>query len=221
MSKRTTEIRPRTTRNAIKMGLLCAIFVWFGIMGLFEGQNPRGMFVGVIAILFFGGGGSYSILRMLRRRVPIILTSEYLEQRYPEGSAYIQWRDVEKIDIASLYHIKMVGIRLKTYNSYFSQMSPTLAIYMMKMLPHLKLTTRVVSLVGVSSVAKVLPRLKGHDLKQGLQSFGEVRNLEEALLWSRKRYGYDILLSWTERDRSAGEFVKLLGEYHAAAELSE
>jgi hypothetical protein len=142
MSKRTIEIHPKATRNAIKLGFLCAIMTFYSV-GLFEGKNPKGTLIGLIGILFFGGGGSYGILRILRRRVPLILTSEHLEQRYPEGSAYIRWRDVEKIGAVSLSHNKMVGIRLKTYNPYFSQMSYTLTKYMMRMLPQLNLIFRL------------------------------------------------------------------------------
>ena len=50
-------------------------------------------------------------------------------------------------------------------------------------------------------------------LARSLKGFGSVGNLAEALMWARKNYGYDLVLSWAELDRSAEKFAAFLEGY--------
>jgi hypothetical protein len=155
---------------------------------------------------------------MLRRKVSMVVTPEGIEQRYVEGKAFIPWPDVEKAGIISMFANKMVGIRLKSYDRYLEGMSPSLAEYITKSLPYLKWLTRATSLLDVPTAVSVWTKLEGHDVSEALSSFGKVGNLAQVLLWSRQRFGYDLTLSWAERDRSAEDFVALLEEYRGSAQ---
>ena len=137
---------------------------------------------------------------MLRRKITTVLTPGGIEQRYAEGSAYIPWSDIEKVGIVSMLSNKMVGIRLKNYDDYLEAMSPSLAEYMTKSLPYMKL-------LAVPHPVSVWSKLQGHDLKKMLKSFGKVGNLAEMLLWTREQYGYDFLLTWAEIDRPARDLL--------------
>lgn len=214
MTTQTLEIRPKAKKNAILVAICCALFSILGLWMVFSG---KGVFAGLLTIVFFGGGGFYAIPKMLRRQVSMALTPEGIEQRYAEGNAYIPWTDVEKVGIISMFSNKMVGIRLKSYDRYLERMSPSLAEFTIKNLPYVKLLARATYLLDVPTSVDVWSKLEGHDVSGGLKSFGKVGDLAEALLWARNQYGYDIALSWVELDRSATDFVALLDEYRASA----
>jgi hypothetical protein len=188
----------------------CAIFTLIGLWMLFSGED---VITGFLAVVFFGGGGLYAILKILHRPVSMVLTSEGIEQRYAEGSAYIPWSDVEKVGIFSIFANKIVGIRLNSYDSYLDRMSPSLADFMTKNLPYLKLMVGAISLLEIPESVSIWSKLKGSDASKVLSSFGKVGNLAQALLWTRNHYGYDIAFSWTEIDRPAADFVTLLNKY--------
>ncbi|MCX7113402.1 MAG: DUF2982 domain-containing protein [Proteobacteria bacterium] len=214
MTTQTIEVRPKASKNATLVAIGCAIFTIAGLGMVFSGEE---VFAGLLGIVLFGGGGLYGIPKMLRRRVSMVLTPEGIEQRYAEGSAYIPWSDVEKVGIISMFSNKMVGIRLKSYDRYLDRMSPSLAEFMTKSLPYLKLLTLATSLLDVPTSVTVWSKLEGHDVSEALDGFGKVGDLAQALLWSRKQYGYDLALSWAEIDRPATEFVALLEGYRSSA----
>ncbi len=214
MVPETIEIRPKTRRNAILLGIGCAAFTVVGLTLVMFAGAP---FVGLLAIIFFGGGGLWAIPKLLRRQVSMRLTGEGMQQCYEQGTTHIPWRDVEEVGIMSMFGNKMVGIRLNTYDRYLGEMSPSLAEFVTRHLPYLKLLARATSLLAVPASLGLWSKLQGHDLSEDLRNFGAIGNLAESLLWSRSRYGYDIALSWAELDRSAEDFVALLEGYRTAA----
>jgi hypothetical protein len=213
MIPETVEIQPRVVQNAIIAGILCAMFAIGGIYMLISAESPNDVLGGLLCVLFFGGCGLYSIPKLLRRKVPIVLTPRGLEQRYAEGTAFIPWEYIERVGIVSVASSKMVGIRLRSYDRYLETMSPGLAEVTTKRLPYMKLFTRAASLLEVPTAVKVWSKLEGTDLKAALRGFGNVGTLAQSLLWARQNFGYDLALSWVEIDRPAREFVKLLERY--------
>lgn len=214
MTAQTIEVRPKVNKNVTWMVITCSIFTLIGFWMVLSGEE---IFAGILAIVFFGGGGIYAIPKMMRRKVSMVLTPEGIEQRYEEGSAHIPWVDVEKVGIISMFSNKMVGIRLNSYDSYLNRMSPRLAEFTTKNLPYLKLITRATTFLEVPPSVALWSKLDGHDISEGLDSFGKVGDLAQALLWSRKQYGYDLAISWAEMDRPATEFANLLNDYISAA----
>jgi hypothetical protein len=206
------EVRPRSRRNAILVGLGCGIFTIGGLWMIFSGEA---ILAGLLAVIFFGGGGLYAIPKLLRRDISMVLSSEGIEQQYAQGSTFISWDDVEKIGIVSMFSNKMVSIRLSSYDRYLDDMSPDLAAFFMQSLPYLKVLTRATSLLDAPTAIVLWSKLEGADVSEALKSFGKVGNLAEALMWARTNYGYDLMLSWADVDRSATKFAALLEEYRA------
>lgn len=186
------------------------MFTLGGLWMIFSGEE---ILAGLLAVIFFGGGGLYAIPKLLGREVSMVLSAEGIEQRYPQGTAFIPWYDVENIGIVSMFSNKMVGIRLTSYNRYLNDMSPDLAAFFVKSLPYLKLLTRATSLLDTPTAVVLWSKLEGADVSEVLKSFGQVGNLAEALMWARKTYGYDLMFSWADLDRPPKEFVALLEEY--------
>ena len=179
---------------------------------IFSGEA---ILAGLLSVIFFGGGGVYAIPKLLRRDVSMVLSSEGIKQQYAQGSTFIPWDDVEKIGIVSMFSNKMVGIRLSSYDRYLNEMSPDLAAFFIQSLPYLKLLTRATSLLDAPTAIVLWSKLESADVSEALKSFGKVGTLAEALMWARTNYGYDLMLSWADLDRSATKFAALLEEYRA------
>ncbi len=197
------EVRPRAAINAILATIGCAGFTLAGIGIILSGAKVA-VLAGLLSIFFFGVGGLYAIPRLARRRVAMVLTRAGIEQCYQEGSTFIPWGDVETIGVFKIASTKMVGVRLRTYERYLSSMSPELVKLSQRGLKFFKVTAGMTSVIDV---------LAGAELK----GFAKVRNLSDALAWTRKNYGYDLAFGWPDRDRSAERFVALLEEYRRAA----
>lgn len=212
MTVETVEIRPKVGRNVFLVAILCIIFTLIGFAMLCSGDEIVG---GLMAILFFGGGGAYAIPTLLRRRVPMTLTAEGIAQRYPQGSAFIPWADVEQIGLMSIYSTELVGLRLKSYERYLGSITPDLAAHITKNLPHLKFMSRVTTEeLEAPDILEDWAKREGHEGAAALEGFSKVKDFAEALAWSRTQYGFEIMFSWVELDRSPKAFVQLLEEYH-------
>jgi hypothetical protein len=202
------EIRPKAGRNALLLGLACAAFTAAGVYLVVGGED---VFAGLLAIVFFGGGGAWATPKIARRSVTLALTPTHLEQRFAEGSVRIPWSDVESVGIVNISSAKMVGIRLAAYDGYLESMSPALAAAITRRLPVAKMVAQAASLLDAPEGAKLI--LKGGP--EALKSVAEVRDLAGALLWSRTHFGYDLTLTWAELDRPRDAFVALLRSYLA------
>jgi len=98
------EVKPKTVRNVVLLTIGCGIFVLGGFFLM--AQGGRGIFVGLLAILFFGGGGLFTIPKLARRPVSMILTSDSLQQISPYGDAVLLWQDIESIGISKVFSNK-------------------------------------------------------------------------------------------------------------------
>jgi Protein of unknown function (DUF2982) len=215
------EVRPKARRNSVLLALGCLVFTLGGLWMIVEGEG-KDTLAGLLGVVFFGGGGLYAVPKMLRRNVSMVLTRRGIEQHTLYGVAHILWKDTERIGVASLFGNKVVGVRLSTYNNYLADMSPQLAGFMTRSLPYLKLLARATSLLDAPAAVQLWSKLAGReDPSDALKDFGQVGNLAEALLWSRKTYGYDIVFTWADRDRSAERFVDLLEQYRKGASTQE
>jgi len=211
------DIKPKTARNVVLLVLGCSLFTVAGFYLMSMGE-PQNIAVGLLCILFFGGGGLIMIPKLLRRKVSMVLTREGMEQITPYGNAHVRWSDVEKVGMVSIFANKMVGIRLRNYDAYVHSMSPEMTEFLRKTLPYMKLIARATSMLSLPEACKLWSQLEGSaDPKEGLKAFGKVGSYVEALLWSRQQYGYDVLFAWQDRDRSAEALLDLLQSYCAGA----
>ena len=210
------EVRPKAKHNAILLAVGCGSFTLAGLWMVVESQNTGEILAGILAVVFFGGGGVLAIPRLIRRSVSMVLTHPGIEQITLYGTATIHWKDIEKIGLANQSGARLVGIRLKTYDGYLANMSPELAGAIARSLPAFKLLTNAALLVEIAS-GQLWSSLDGWDTARTLKDFGKVSSLAQALFWSRKTVGYDITFSWADLDRSPDKFAGLLEQYRQNA----
>jgi Protein of unknown function (DUF2982) len=207
------EIKPKTARNVTFLIIGDFLFTAMGFYMISTGETQN-IASGLLCIVFFGGGGLIMIPKLLRRKVSMVLTREEMEQITPYGKAHIRWIDVEKLGVVSLFANKMVGIRLRSYDAYVQSMSPDMTEFLRKTLPYMKLLARGASMLSVPQVCKLWSRLEGSpDPREALKAFGKVGSYVQAMLWTREQYGYDVLIAWQDRDRSARALLDLLQAY--------
>jgi hypothetical protein len=133
------------------------------------------------------------------------------------GTAMIPWQDIETIGSTRIQAHKMIGIRLKKYDGYINNMSSELADLINKSLPLVRLASIGISFLNIPIYAKALAAFEGRENPaRTLRKIGRVGNLAESMIFCRQTYGYDILFAWTELDRPASEFIKLLESYRTA-----
>src|SRR5207249_9801078 len=101
---------------------------------------------------------------------------------------------------------KLVGIRLRSYDRYLGDMSPSVAEFASKGLSIMKLLARGASMVLVQGGLGLWMAAQGRSLK----SFGKVGTLAESMMWSRENFGFDLGFAWSDMDRSPEAFVALL-----------
>jgi hypothetical protein len=167
----------------------------------------------------FGALGLWASRRISRRKTSMVLTPERFEQLTIYGAASVPWRDVEKIGSLSYLGQKMLGVRLKTYDTYLGGMSQELAGAITKAMPFVRVAASAMSLVPGSQLLTLWSRLDGvAEPAEALKDVGKVGDVAGMLTWSRKTLGYDILFGWADFDRPAAELAELLERYRAAAE---
>lgn len=211
------EIHPRRRRNAM---LLVGGALFFGLGGLAMILEPEaetdqwwgaGLLVMAALCLFVA-------TRLWRRKTSMVLTPERLDQITVYGAAAVPWADVEKIGALSYLGQKLIGVRLRTYDNYLTNVSPQMAGALAKMIPLTRVAATGVSLLPGSQLLTLWSRLDGvGDPAEALKDFGKVGDLAGWLMASRKMLGYDLTFAWADFDRPADELVRLLEEYRAAA----
>ena len=198
------EVRPRIIRNMILGFLGSGGFVALGAWLLWY-RPILGIIAGLPAIIFFGYIGLFLVPRLAHRRITMTLTPDGIVQQNPAGNSLIPWHDVEAIGIAthsSSPRIKFAGVRLRSHERYLKSMSPELVRQLQRPIGFL------------STFTTWVPLFRFGESTGGLK---DVKSLADALAFTRRLYGYDVVFAWQERDRSAKKFAALLEQYRAAA----
>jgi hypothetical protein len=212
------EIHPRGRRNGLLIAIGSAIFLAAGLWMMQNGEEQFDSLWGLGSVAF-GALGLWASRRISRRKTSMVLTPERFEQLTIYGAASVPWRDVEKIGSLSYLGQKMLGVRLKTYDTYLGGMSQELAGAITKAMPFVRVAASAMSLVPGSQLLTLWSRLDGvAEPAEALKDVGKVGDVAGMLTWSRKTLGYDILFGWADFDRPAAELAELLERYRAAAE---
>jgi hypothetical protein len=201
VSGERVEIRPNVARNVALLAVGCLAFVVAGAWMAIGQPALEYRFAGVLAVVFFGYGLT-RIPALARRKVTLVLTPGALEQVYPQGVATIPWADVAAVGVASTGRGRpMAGILLHSYDRYLGQMPPELAAHTERAARFMK------PVAGATAVV-------AHGQARGmLADYSRTRGMASRLAWQRERFGYDILLGWSELDRPARDFAALLHEH--------
>jgi hypothetical protein len=212
MSNEPTRLEIRPGRGKIALMVLGSIaFVFVGAYLIDKGNT----LLGWVAIIFFGANGLFLFPKMLRRRLSMVLSPAGLEWVTMVGSALIEWDTIEQIGVVKYFGQKMVGIRLRSYDSFLANMSDQLARFLRRSIVVLKFfnPARLASKTGMLP-AKLWCALEGStDPYTATKRLGQVGNLAGLLMWSRETYGYDVVFPWYEQDRSAEDLANLLDQW--------
>ncbi|MEZ5097160.1 MAG: hypothetical protein R2731_14305 [Nocardioides sp.] len=131
------------------------------------------------------------------------LLPDRLEWVYAQGSASVPWTDVEAIGVTREARATLVGLRLSSYDDYLAGMTPELREWLDRV-------NRAGSRFGPAVTALGDPALG--------RAVSGVEGMSDAMALCRARYGYDLMVGWHERDRSAEELAALMETYRVAAE---
>lgn len=211
------EVKPKK-RNYL-LSLIASSFILFiGLAGFVVGipATATNVLCGLFLIAF-GGVFMLISIKSMRRSTSMILDQNGLQQIMLVGLARIPWQDIESIGSTRVKAHKVIGIRLKKYDGYINNLSPELASFINKSLPFMRVAAVGTSFLDVPIAQQLLSAFEGReDPSETLKKLGEVGSLAESMILTRQTFGYDILIQWTELDRPASEFIKLLESYRSA-----
>lgn len=202
------EIRPRRIRNAALLVLGAGAFVAAGVWVILYSLYL--LPVGLLSIGFFGAVAIIALPPLLRRRVSLVLTPASLELVYPQGTARISWLQIEAIGLVNLGRQKLVGLRLRNPSDLATGLPDALTRAFAGNLPVLRASAFLASGLPAPPAVSTKWRRPLHD-------FVGARSLDDVLAWNRAHLGFDLCLSWADRDRRADRFADLLERYRAAA----
>ncbi len=208
------EIKPAKWRM---YGLIAGIIAFSvaGVLIFLSSESLVDRFMGIVAVVFFGGGGAFWVSKWLRNQHFRVAVAPGGLEIYLVGAGAgagwqtIPWRDIEEFGTLKQGSAEFTTVKLKSYESLLAGISPEQAKAMMRMLPALQ-----VAVHGATGLATV-----SGDLEQAVEFVGmsttvaEIKNLEGMLRLTREQYGAEFLLPWSARDRSAGAFAMFLDQY--------
>lgn len=205
---RTIEIRPKLGATAFLIGAGCLVFTTSGLWLIFYLGKPADIAVGLLSILFFGGGSIFVFTKLFRRKNSLMLTPEGIIQYFPYGSTFLPWEDIEDIGIFNVGMTEMVGVRLKTREKYLNSVPEA-----GKNRVGTKLAAGFVSVLGaVTSLGSQSGRASARTVGNAPPPSG-TENIVTLLDWNKSHYGYDLAFSWADMDRSAEAFAEMLRSY--------
>ena len=171
--------------------------------------------MGIVAVVFFGGGGALWVSKWLRNQhfrvavAPVGLEIYLVGAGSGAGWQTIPWRDIEEFGTLKQGSAEFTTVKLRSYQSLLAGISPEQAKDMMRMLPALR--AAVHGATGLATVSGVLEQAVNF-VEMGT-AVSEIKNLEGTLRLTREQCGAEFLLPWSARDRSAGAFALFLEHY--------
>jgi hypothetical protein len=215
------EIRPRSRRNAVILGLL-ALAAAGGALSAQEGQseleqirNVLGLASAVVVM--------WLAWRLWNRPVSVILHPDRIEYIQGVGRSFVPYADIESIGVKSVVGMKIVGLALKTSENYLSSMSDDLKRLNTAGLPFQRLTMPIFQKVYFSfplaaAISKGVAAAVGSaDFVAIMEEAGHANTIEDNLRIFRKHMGFEVWFNSFDLDRKAEAFAALLEDYRRAA----
>ncbi|MDK1359269.1 STM3941 family protein [Arthrobacter sp. zg-Y1219] len=211
-SKLAPLILPVSWVRLIGMGLLAALFV---AIGLFFCLSPewRNKIIGLVCVLFFGGGYGAVLWKKLRDPVVLTLSEDGIQ---PHSGGFIPWEDFEAVGIGRIEGApggtKVIGIRLKSYEGYLASFTPEQI--------RLARATAVAGKFTGSVLRRAAPRPALRHGRGGLQALAALpqRDIAGMLQWSRAMSGgWDVTFSPHLFKGRARDVVRKIEGYYLSA----
>lgn len=198
------------------MGMTLGAIIFAG-MGLYIFVSSTGLgakIIGLVCVLFFGGGFALLLWKKLRDPIVLTLTEDGIK---PQSGGFIPWEDFEAVGIGRIEGgapggTKVIGIRLKSYEGYLASFTPG----------ELRLVRA--SVVAGKYTGAVLqgaaPRTALRRNHSGLQALSALpqRDIPGMLQWSRDMSGgWDLTFSPYLFKGRARDVVRKIERYYLSA----
>lgn len=195
------------------MGLLAALFGALGVVILVASPGWGPKIVGLVSVLFFGGG--FAALTVKKLRDPIVLELS-VDGMKPQSGGFIPWEDFEAVGIGRIKGApggtKVIGIRLKSYEGYLASLTPEQI--------RLARATAVAGKFTGSVLRRSAPGAALRRSNGGLQPLASLpqRDISGMLEWSRAvSGGWDLTFSPQLFRGSARSVVRRIEAYYLSA----
>ena len=195
------------------MGLLAALFVTAGVYIWFSSPEWGLKIVGLICVLFFGGGYGAVVVKQLLDPIVLELSVDGIK---PRSGGFIPWEDFEAVGLgrmeAAAGGTPAIGIRLKSYEGYIS----SLTVNQRRLARGTAVTAKFTGSVLRRSVPSTELRRSGGGLRAvaGLPQ----RDLSGMLQWNRAiSGGWDLTFSPHLFSGPAHSVVQEIEAYYSSA----
>lgn len=109
----------------LALGLLAALFAALGVIILIASPEWGPKIIGLVCVLFFGGGYGALVVKKLRNPTVLELSVDGIK---PQSGGFIPWEDFEASGLGRVEGArggtKVIGIRLKSYAGYLASLTP-------------------------------------------------------------------------------------------------
>jgi hypothetical protein len=198
----TVVIKPSTGRL---VGLLAlSLVLTLGSIAMIGGGDGLLPLVGVLGVVFFGGGAVLLLVRHARGGVTLTLTPEGLR---PGSGGFVPWRDVGGFGATSTGGAPCLGVWLTDPARYLASLTPQQQALVLRTSLAAKGVAPVLGAADPGSVrdAATLAGIPSHDVGA-------------ALRWAKDRAGgYDLTFPALGLDRPIPQLVQACEQYRAAA----
>lgn len=207
------EIRPQKLSVPLVMSC-CAIMFGTGVLLLTKNKH-----FGLLLMLVSGAVTLYFVPKMRRRTFSFVLTPEGLHHDTLHGSVLIGWDTIETMGTFRRFFQPFVGVRLRNYDAYLAGVPKDFEVFfgrfLLVMKVHLFVVGRFSDAVS-NTLLKLWSALEGSpDPAAEMKKMGRIGDIAGAMAWARGYYGYDLVFTWSEFDRSPRRFLQLLEQWRS------
>ncbi len=201
------DIRPAPWRMVLLV-LGIAVFTIVGFFMMTASDDIVERAAGLLAIIFFGGIGSYALYRMWRGQGKLVLSPAGLEiTMFSERPVVVPWGDIETIGVLKLANQELTTIRLKSYRALLAGLTAAEEQAFLRGFAALRYIGHATAAVAVANEDEP------DDIMEALAGTEKAEGLAGHLALARAKYGAEILLPWNMRDRGAQAFADYLEQW--------
>jgi hypothetical protein len=196
-------IRPNRRVNAAKILAIEALVMPASIASMLHGDIGLKA-IGSLFLLFFGVGGIFELIMIACRDWSLVLTDAGIEMNATNAysrRALIRWEDIEEINVIQIHSVKMVGIRLFSYDNYLKSLDVEKVRFIEKITIALTRTMKLLKTVNTADASDI-------KLTKKLDAWNGVNDIRGLLEGNRAVCGYDI--SFGNLDRSPEKLADFL-----------
>lgn len=196
-------IRPNRLVNAAKIFALEALMMPASIASMLYGDIVLKV-IGSFILLFFGVGGIFVLIAIACRDWSLVLTDAGIEMNGTNvysRRALLQWEDIEEINVIKIRSVKMVGIRLFSYDNYLKSLDVEKVKFTEKLIIVLTRTMKLLKTFDTADASDI-------ELTKKLDAWNGVQDIRGLLEGNRAACGYDI--TFGNLDRSPEKLADFL-----------